>query len=96
MADGRGSALAAGSVGWVEPVPSTKQLLRWSEALAGIARTGLGFTESLYEQERFEEILRIAADIRVTVDDGTDGAEDADGLVEEWLGVGREGCARAT
>ncbi len=86
MADGRGSALAAGSVGWVEPVPSTKQLLRWSEALAGIARTGLGFTESLYEQERFEEILRIAADIRVTVDDGTDGAEDADGLVEEWLG----------
>ena len=78
--------MAAGSVGWVEPVPSTKQLLRWSEALAGIARTGLGFTESLYEQERFEEILRIAADIRVTVDDGTEGAEDADGLVEEWLG----------
>jgi hypothetical protein len=29
-------------------------LLRWSEALAGIARTGLGFTQSLYEQERFE------------------------------------------
>jgi ADP-ribose pyrophosphatase YjhB (NUDIX family) len=69
----------------VEPVPSTKQLLRWSEALAGIARTGLGFTESLYEQERFEEILRIAADIRVTVDDGTEGAEDAEGLVEEWM-----------
>ena len=27
-------------------------LLRWSEALSGIARTGLGFTQSLYEQER--------------------------------------------
>ena len=78
--------MAAGSVRWVEPVPSTKQLLRWSEALAGIARTGLGFTESLYEQERFEEVLRIAADIRVTVDEGTEGAEDAEGLVEEWLG----------
>ncbi len=75
-----------GSVGWVEPTPSTKQLLRWSEALAGIARTGLGFTESLYEQERFEEILRVAADIRVAADDGSEGAEDADGLVEEWLG----------
>jgi ADP-ribose pyrophosphatase YjhB (NUDIX family) len=68
-----------------EPVPSTKQLLRWSEALAGIARTGLGFTESLYEQERFEEILRIAADIRIAMDHGPDGAEDAEGIVEEWL-----------
>src|ERR1700709_759461 len=43
-------------------------LLRWSETLAGIARTGLGFTESLYEQERFEEILKVAADIRAAAD----------------------------
>ena len=65
--------------------PSTKQLLRWSEALAGIARTGLGFTESLYEQERYEEILRVAADIRMTVEEGSGDAEDVDGLVEEWM-----------
>jgi ADP-ribose pyrophosphatase YjhB (NUDIX family) len=71
----------------VEPAPSTKQLLRWSEALAGIARTGLGFTESLYEQERFEEILRVAADIRVAVDEGSEGVEDADGRVEEWMSL---------
>jgi 8-oxo-dGTP pyrophosphatase MutT (NUDIX family) len=38
-------------------------LVRWAEALAGVARTGLGFTQSLYEQERFEEVLKIAADI---------------------------------
>ena len=38
--------------------PTQTDLLRWSEALAGIARTGLGFTESLYERERFEEVLR--------------------------------------
>jgi ADP-ribose pyrophosphatase YjhB (NUDIX family) len=69
----------------VDPTPSTKQLLRWSEALAGIARTGLGFTESLYEQERFEEVLRVAADIRVAVDSGSEGAEDAEGQVDEWL-----------
>ena len=69
----------------MDPAPSVKQLLRWSEALAGIARTGLGFTESLYEQERFEEVLRVAADIRVAVDHGAVGAEDAEGLVEEWL-----------
>ena len=75
-----------GSVGQVESTTSTKLLLRWSEALSGIARTGLGFTESLYERERFEEILRVAADIRVSADEGIDGAEDADGLLEEWLG----------
>ncbi len=69
----------------MDPTPSTKQLLRWSEALAGIARTGLGFTESLYEQERFEEVLRVAADIRVAVDSGSEGAEDAEGQVDEWL-----------
>ena len=31
-----------------------QNLVRWSEALAGIARTGLAFTENLYEQERYE------------------------------------------
>jgi ADP-ribose pyrophosphatase YjhB (NUDIX family) len=75
-----------GSVGSVGTAPSTKQLLRWSEALAGIARTGLGFTESLYEQERFEEILRVAADIRTAVEEGAEGDQDVEGLVEEWLG----------
>lgn len=40
-------------------------MVRWSEALAAVARTGLGFTDSLYERERFEEILKVAADIRV-------------------------------
>lgn len=56
-------------------------LLRWSEALAGIARTGLAFTDSLYEQERFEEVLHVAADIRVAA-----GHElEAGPLVEEWL-----------
>lgn len=44
--------------------PSERDLLRWSEALAAIARTGLGFTDSLYERERYEEVLRVAADIR--------------------------------
>ena len=43
--------------------PTKQDLVRWSEALAGIAKTGLGFTESLYEQERFQEVLAVAADI---------------------------------
>jgi hypothetical protein len=34
--------------------PTRQDLIRWSEALSGIARTGLGFTQNLYERERFE------------------------------------------
>jgi ADP-ribose pyrophosphatase YjhB (NUDIX family) len=60
---------------------NANDLLRWSEALSGIARTGLGFTASLYERERFEEVLKVAADIRVAA-----GTElEAEVLVEEWL-----------
>jgi ADP-ribose pyrophosphatase YjhB (NUDIX family) len=62
-----------------------RTLRRWAEALAGIARTGLAFTESQYEQERFEEILRIAADVLAEAD-GAPEPLDAAGLVEEWLG----------
>lgn len=68
------------------PEPLTRQdLLRWAESLAGIAKTGLGFTDSLYERERYEEILAVAGDIRVAA--GT--AFDADHYIAEWMkGVG--------
>jgi ADP-ribose pyrophosphatase YjhB (NUDIX family) len=57
--------------------------VRWSEALAGIARTGLGFTESLYERERYEEVLKVAADIGVAA-----GHElEAEVLLEEWMKI---------
>ena len=68
---------------------SAHSLLRWSEALSGIARTGLGFTQSLYERERFEEILKVAADMRVAA-----GHElETEVLVEEWLKMVGEGVA---
>jgi len=68
---------------------SAQSLLRWSEALSGIARTGLGFTQSLYERERFEEILKVAADMRVAA-----GHElETEVLVEEWLKMVGEGVA---
>ncbi len=56
-------------------------LVRWSEALAGIARTGLAFTDNLYERERFEEVLLVAADIRVAAGHELEAAP----LVQEWL-----------
>jgi ADP-ribose pyrophosphatase YjhB (NUDIX family) len=56
-------------------------VVRWSEALAGIAKTGLSFTESRYEQERFEEVLKVAGDMRVAAGSHFDAEE----LVDEWM-----------
>ncbi|WP_426571211.1 NUDIX hydrolase N-terminal domain-containing protein [Aquihabitans sp. McL0605] len=68
------------------PALTETDLLRWAEALAGIARTGLGFTESLYERERFEEVLAVAADIRHHTSLGVDHETQ----IDEWLkGVGK-------
>ncbi len=65
--------------------PTRQDLLRWAESLAGIAKTGLGFTDSLYERERYEEVLQVAADIRVAA--GTEF--DPEHYIDEWMkGVG--------
>jgi ADP-ribose pyrophosphatase YjhB (NUDIX family) len=66
----------------MERPPLTEtDLLRWAETLAGVARTGLGFTQSRYEQERFEEVLAVAADIRHHTRHGID----PQAQVTEWL-----------
>ncbi|MHB1787530.1 MAG: NUDIX hydrolase N-terminal domain-containing protein [Acidimicrobiales bacterium] len=75
---------------------TAQDLLRWSESLSGIARTGLGFTESLYEQERFEEVLKVAAEMRMAA--GAEltewmGVDGSDGLVREWLSLVGKGVA---
>jgi ADP-ribose pyrophosphatase YjhB (NUDIX family) len=71
-----------------DPNPiAASDLLRWAETLAGVARTGLGFTKSLYEQERFEEVLKVAADIRAAA---IEEAE-ADVLFDEWLSTVGDG-----
>ena len=67
------------------PVDFTRDLIRWSESLAGIARTGLSFTQSLYERERYEEILKVAADIKVAADDALEVRREQDHFVQEWL-----------
>ena len=72
-----------------ENAPSAAELLRWSEALSGIARTGLGFTQSLYERERFEEVLKVAADIRASASEEAE----AEAMFDEWLSSVGEGVA---
>ncbi|MGH9137656.1 MAG: NUDIX hydrolase N-terminal domain-containing protein, partial [Acidimicrobiales bacterium] len=80
---------AADSGDSAERRPSEQDLLRWSEALAGIAKTGLGFSDNLYERERFEEVLAVAADIRVAAG----FAFDHKATVEEWMRQVGEGVA---
>ncbi len=67
------------------PEVSAADLVRWSETLSATARTALGFTDNLYERERFQEILKVAADMRVAAGH----PRSPDQLVEEWMkGVG--------
>ncbi len=68
---------------------AASDLLRWAESLSGVARTGLGFTQSLYEKERFEEVLKVAADIRAAA---LEEAE-SDAMFEEWIASVGEGIA---
>jgi ADP-ribose pyrophosphatase YjhB (NUDIX family) len=68
-----------------------RDLLRWSEALSAIARTGIGFTASIFERERYEEILAVAGEIAAVAqgrlaEAGHRGeGPDADQLVQEWM-----------
>jgi ADP-ribose pyrophosphatase YjhB (NUDIX family) len=65
-------------------------LARWSETLAGIARTGLAFSDNLYERERYEEVLHVAADIRAA-----SGRAHPEGTVrstvDEWMRMVEDG-----
>ena len=69
--------------------PTEIDLVRWSEALSSIAKTGLGFSDNLYERERFEEVLAVAADIRVA----SGRAFDTDTQVIEWMKQVGDGVA---
>ena len=69
-------------------VPDPRDLVRWSDTLSAIARTGMGFTASLYERERYEEVLHVAADIKAAAQDLAEGIEttrETDHFVQEWL-----------
>jgi ADP-ribose pyrophosphatase YjhB (NUDIX family) len=67
------------------PADFLRDLTRWSEALAGIARTGMGFTQSLYERERYEEVLHVAADIKAAADEALEIRREQDHFVQEWM-----------
>jgi ADP-ribose pyrophosphatase YjhB (NUDIX family) len=74
-----------------EPADFTRDLLRWSASLAGIARTGMGFTQNLYERERYEEVLKVAADIKAAAEDALEVRRETDHFVQEWMDSVGEG-----
>ena len=81
------------------PADFTRDLIRWSETLAAIARTGMGFTQSLYEKERYEEILKVAADIKGAADEALEVRREQDHFVQEWMesiGEGVPGDRKST
>jgi ADP-ribose pyrophosphatase YjhB (NUDIX family) len=61
------------------------QLARWSETLASIARTGLAFTQNLYERERYEEVLHVAADIKMVLEEAAELRRERNHFVQEWM-----------
>jgi ADP-ribose pyrophosphatase YjhB (NUDIX family) len=79
----------------IDVTASARDLARWSESLAAIARTGMGFTENLYERERYEEVLHIAADIKAAAieidlarereDEAIAVQRETDHFVQEWM-----------
>jgi ADP-ribose pyrophosphatase YjhB (NUDIX family) len=72
--------------------------VRWAETLSAIARTGLAFTQNLFDAERYEEILHVAGDIRAAAGaalaaEGQPQMSPAspDEIVVEWMHEVRQG-----
>ena len=50
-----------------ENIDLTAQLARWSQFLVGLAQTGIGYANNPYDVERYEELLKLAAEISATI-----------------------------
>jgi len=69
---------------------SSQDLLRWAESLAGIAQTGLAFSEVQFERDRYQEIINVAADIKARA---STSPSEAARFSEEWMTSVRTGLA---
>ncbi|MFA0778395.1 MAG: hypothetical protein PVTTEEND_002109, partial [Candidatus Fervidibacter sp.] len=60
------------------------QLLRWQAKLKAIAQTGLAFTENPYERERYEELLKLAAEMAQALSDPSGEETQWEQLFQAW------------
>jgi ADP-ribose pyrophosphatase YjhB (NUDIX family) len=61
-----------------------ERLGRWQMMLKSIAQTGLAFTQSPYERERYEELLKLAAEMAVAMSGWEDDEETVKQFIERW------------
>jgi ADP-ribose pyrophosphatase YjhB (NUDIX family) len=63
----------------------TPQLVVWIQHLRALAQTGLAFTPSMYDSERYEEILKLASKMAASLNDSaTLDLEFANALASRW------------
>ncbi len=68
---------------------SIAEVSRWAEAVAGLARTGLAFSDSIYDRERYEELLSVAADMVAATHESTTPEE----MVAAWMALSARGVS---
>jgi len=66
------------------PMSFMERLGRWQMMLKSIAQTGLAFTQSPYERERYEELLKLAAEMAVAMSGVEDDEETVKQFIEQW------------
>jgi len=66
------------------PMSLMERLGRWQMMLKAIAQTGLAFTQSPYERERYEELLKLAAEMAVAMGGVEDDEETVNRFFEQW------------
>jgi len=74
------------------PVSLMERLGRWQTMLKAIAQTGLAFTQSPYERERYEELLKLAAEMAVAMSWQEDEEESVKQFVEQWKAEVKSGA----
>jgi len=63
----------------------TPQLKNWIEQVRSLAQTGLAFSPSTYDVERYEELLKLAATMAATVNDSASlDSELAEKFAKRW------------
>lgn len=70
-----------------------EQINLWVQRLRALAQTGIGFDPSVYDRERYEELLGLAAEMAATRADLTRDSELTDALYKKWRGEVGSGVA---
>lgn len=70
-----------------------EQVNVWIQRLRAIAQTGIAFDPPVYDRERYEELLRLAAEMATTRATLTQDTMLSNALYEKWRGEVRSGVA---